>query len=196
MHDTEYTNRPRPKGPKKATARHLENAALYYLRRFASSTENFRRVMLRRVERSARVHGTDREEGAATIEALIQRFSSAGLLDDSTYAGGRALSLFRRGTSERATRAALKSKGLEDDIIDAALASLSDQAAEPELAAACALARRRRLGPYRPIPTSEEQREKDLAALARAGFAYGVARAVVDADSIAELEARAREGGA
>lgn len=203
---TPRPKRPRPKGPKKATGRHLENAALHYLQRFASSTVNFRRVMLRRVERSALVHGTDRAEGAATIEDLIRRYSAAGLLDDATYAAAKALSLFRRGNSPRAIRAKLKSRGVEDAAVESALAALADEAAEPELAAACALARRRRLGPYRVEPRREEgreegraeergkRREKDLAALARAGFGYGVARAVVDADSVEEIEARAREG--
>ncbi len=207
MRDTEPANPPRPKGPrarerprrkepKKATSRHLENAALHYLQRFASSTENFRRVMMRKVERSARAHGTDRAEGAATIEDLIRRFSAAGLLDDSVYAAGKALSLFRRGASPRAIRAALWAKGVDGGAIDAALAALADEAAEPALAAACAHARRRRLGPYRVKPGREERREKDLAALARAGFDYGVARTVVDAESVEEIEARARDGGA
>ncbi len=201
MHESDRANPPRRKGPrrkepKKATSRHLENAALHYLQRFASSTENFRRVMMRRVERSARIHDTDQAEGAAMIEDLIRRFSGAGLLDDSVYAAGKALSLFRRGAPPRAIRAKLKSKGVDDGAIDAALAALTDEAAEPEFAAACVFARRRRLGPYRVKPGREERREKDLAALARAGFGYGVALSVVDADSVEEIEARARDGGA
>ncbi len=214
MHETDRANPPRrerprpkgpkkatgPKGPKKATGKYLENAALHYLQRFASSTENFRRVMMRKVERSARIHDTDRAEGADMIEDLIRRFSDAGLLDDSVYAAGKALSLFRRGAPPRAIRAKLKSKGVDDGAIDAALAALTEEAAEPELAAACVFARRRRLGPYRVKPTREEEREerreKDLAALARAGFGYGIARTVVDADSVEEIEARAREGEA
>jgi regulatory protein len=50
-----------------------------------------------------------------------------------------------------------------------------------EAAAARALARRRRLGPYRPGERAP-YRDKDLAALARAGFRYDVARAVVDGE--------------
>ncbi len=59
---------------------------------------------------------------------------------------------------------------------------------EPELAAALACARRRRLGPYRPPPARKSMRQKDLASLARAGFAYDVARRVVEAETAEELE--------
>jgi len=50
--------------PKKATATHLGNVALWYLQRFAASADSLRKVLMRRVEKSARAHGTDREEGA------------------------------------------------------------------------------------------------------------------------------------
>ena len=49
-----------------------------------------------------------------------------------------------------------------------------------ELKAAAAFARRRRLGPYR-TKDREPNRLRDLAALARAGFAYDLARKVIDA---------------
>ena len=51
-----------------------------------------------------------------------------------------------------------------------------------ELEAARALARRRRLGPWRGPAERAARREKDLAALARAGFGLDLARQVIDAD--------------
>src|SRR3546814_13752721 len=74
------------KGPRKATADSLANAALFYLQRYASSAENLRRVLMRRVERSVRAHGTDRAEGAALVDRLVARYREAGLLDDGAYA--------------------------------------------------------------------------------------------------------------
>ena len=44
-----------------------------------------------------------------------------------------------------------------------------------------ALARRRRLGPFRLPEQRADRRTKDLAAMARAGFAFDVARKVIDA---------------
>lgn len=49
--------------------------------------------------------------------------------------------------------------------------------------AAQAYAKRRRLGPYRRPDQRAAHRDRDLAALARAGFAYGLARRVVDRET-------------
>jgi regulatory protein len=179
------------KAPRKATPKSLENAALHYLGRFASSAANLRAVLLRRVERSARAHGTDRDEGAAAVDAIVARFETSGLLNDRAYAEARAGTLHRRGASARKIRAALMQKGVAQDDIETALDTLRDETADPELAAALTLARRRKLGPFRPEAARAERREKDLAALARAGFGYDVARRVIEAADIDELE---REG--
>ena len=79
----------------------------------------------------------------------------------------------------------------EDRITEAALASLTRQSGDPELAAALNLARRRRLGPYKAPGDREDQRQKDLAVLARGGFGYQIARRVIEAGSVAELEEEA-----
>ncbi|HZW47967.1 MAG TPA: regulatory protein RecX, partial [Microvirga sp.] len=52
---------------------------------------------------------------------------------------------------------------------------------DDEERAARAFARRRKLGPYRPgerVP----YRDKDLAAMARAGFRFDVARSIIDGE--------------
>ena len=48
---------------------------------------------------------------------------------------------------------------------------------------------RRRLGPFRAAPERQERRERDLAALARAGFGYDVARRVIGAETPGDVEA-------
>ncbi len=179
--------RTRP-GPRKVTPKYLENAALFYLQRFATSAANLRRVLMRKVERSARFHGTDPAEGAQWVEALIARFTAVKLLDDALYAESRAQSLRRRGASGRTIALTLRQKGVEGEIIDTAMAAADEAEEKPELAAAARLARKRRLGPYRAAEGRREARERDLAALARAGFSYDVALAVIDAEEPEALE--------
>jgi regulatory protein len=169
--------------PKPASAASLEAAALFYLERFASSAANLRRVLLRRVRRSAALHGTDPEAGTEMIEALIKRFIATGLLDDRVYAEAKSASLHRRGASSRAIAAKLSAQGLERDLITAALSQNGD-----ELEAAAALARRRRLGPFRPEATRDANCQKDLATLARAGFSRRVAEQVLQAEDPAALD--------
>jgi regulatory protein len=181
----------RRRGPRKATPQYLRNAALHYLDRYAASAAHLRRLLIAKVERSARAHGTERTAGAEAVERLIADLVRAGLLDDRRYAGERARALFRRGASARAIRADLRAKGVEAELIDRALDGLLPQAVEPELAAALAFARRRRLGPYRTGPERADHRARDLAALGRQGYGYGLARRVIEADDLADLEAEA-----
>jgi regulatory protein len=178
------------KKPRKVTAESLERAALHYLERYASSAVNLRRVLMRRVLRAAEAHGSEPADGAALIDALVARFRTGGLLDDATYARLRAESLHRQGASRRLTRSKLAAKGVDGEDIGLALAALEDIAPEPDLAAACHYARRRRLGPWRRAGRAES-RERDLAALGRQGFGYDVARKVVDAADPEALEAEA-----
>ena len=74
-------------------------------------------------------------------------------------------------------------------VIDA-LNALREDGADPDLAAACAFARRRRLGPFRRDPAIPLDRDRALAAFARAGFARREAEAVLacaDPDAVAAL---------
>ena len=198
-HDPDPQERPGKAGkrrvPRKATATSLENAALWYLTRFGTSAANLERVLARRVERSARHHGTDRQEGMASIGQLIARYRRSGLLDDRAYAIARAGTLNRRGKPVRAIAFALRAQGVMGEDIDEALSALKDQDADPDLGAAARYARRRRLGPFRAAPEREEHRRRDLAALARAGFGYSVARRIIEAERPGDLEAEDGTGG-
>lgn len=166
---------------KPITQERLDAAALFYLERFATSSANLKSVLMRRIRRSARDHGTDPGEGAAWIDALIQRYLATGLLDDRAYAATKAASLHRRGASARAIAAKLAGKGVPRELVAASLGEADDEsgyAARPggDLAAAAALARRKRLG--RAIRA--EHRQKDLGTLARAGFSRAIAERVLD----------------
>ena len=72
--------------------------------------------------------------------------------------------------------------------VDQALDADRAETPKAELHAACAYARRRRLGPWH-VSEREARRERDLAALARQGYSVDTARQVIDAPSVEELEA-------
>ncbi len=178
------------KPSKPINAIRMERIATHYLARYAGTSASLRRVLLKRVRRSAQEHDTDPEVGKAQIETLIERFEASGLLNDGAFALSRARSLHRRGISRRAIRARLRQKGVGEAEVSAALLALAEEAGDAEsaeLAAAEALARRRRLGPYRRPDAPElsgpehwARRKKELGVLARAGFNYGIAKQIID----------------
>ncbi len=183
--------RKRPYAPS-VTAAALERAALHYLERYASSRENLRRVLMRRVWRAAHAGAIETASGQALVDALIERYAASGLLDDTSYAGHKAAGLVRAGASRHQIRGKLRQKGVAAEAIDGAIAGLEREGAS-EAAAARAFIRRRRLGPYRPAAARDSFRLKDLAALARAGFGVDLARRLLTAPSPDDLERLARE---
>jgi regulatory protein len=177
------------KVPRKVTSKSLENAGLYYLQRFYSSSENFRRVMMRRVRRSVQHHNTNLEEGAQIVDQLVSRFIKIGLLNDLQFAQIRIADLRRRGLSKRAIQAKLMERGFTVSVINECLELLECDKEDPELAALVIFSRKRRIGPFRKtLDQKNDFREKDMAKLTRAGFNYNTARKVISAETSEELE--------
>lgn len=165
----------------------LEEWALSYLGRYASTAENLRQVLRRRVRRRLGAEASgDREDAAAAktlIDALVQRYRETGLVNDAAYAAGRARRGVAQGRSLRRIAVGLAAKGVGAADTAAAIASLREEATDPELAAAIAFARRRRLGPFRrdphPHDRAPELHRAELAAFARAGFTRRTADSVL-----------------
>ena len=178
----------RTKITRKVSAASLENAALYYLGRFATSSGNLRQVLERRIMRAAKHHDTDIEACKQLVGDLIQRYLESGILNDGIYAQAQAASMNKRGKSLRAIRARLRQKAVSSDLIDDAFAVLASEVDQPDLAAAIDYARKRRLGPYRRNTGKPENPKKVLAALARSGFSYSLALRILEAKNVSELE--------
>jgi regulatory protein len=155
------------RGPKKVTPERLERWALAYLERFSASAESLKRVLMRRVERSARAHGTDREADGLLVAELIGRLERSGLVDDSRFAEGRVATLRRQGASSRGIRQRLAAKGVAKEVIQASLADAPGE--------------------------RRDKQERDLAVLARAGFSYETALKVIRAASSEALAALVAE---
>jgi regulatory protein len=169
------------------TAKYLQNAATFYLERYPSTAEGLRRVLNRRVRKARMLEAPVMDNVKEAIETVVAKFVDAGVIDDKAFAQTKARALHRRGTSTRLTRQKLKVAGVAGDTLDQAMVALDEELhtdpRQREARAAAALARRRRLGPFRPAKDRKDFRARDLAAMARAGFAYDVAKKVIDAAS-------------
>lgn len=181
--------------PRKITASYLHNAGLFYLQRYSSSAENFRTVMKRKIDRSCRFHDDDnRDEYLKLLDDLIINFTRSGLLDDQAYARAQVISLRRKGFGARAICARLKAKGLSLPLIKEMLETEENENNATDFKAALRLIQRRRLGPFRRESLEDDdedqarkRRNRELAALARAGFGYNIAGKVLSLE-IEEVE--------
>lgn len=172
------TAKPRAKRPARLpTERRLTNIATFYLKRFSSSAENLRRVLERRIYKMTLERPELRPDALRTAEAVVARLVAAGAVDDEAYALAKA----RTGRALKKPRAKiaakLKAKGVAVAVIDKALDAESSE--DDDFEAGLAIARRRRLGPFR-LRRDQDTDRKDLAALARAGLDFKTAKRVMN----------------
>lgn len=154
----------------------LEQAALRYLNRYDASVEQLRRVLFRYVARSAQ--GDERARAEQDVRALLERYQASRLLDDARYAEALARGLRARGSSARGIVQKLRARGVAPELAAEALERLTTKRGEgedPELVAARAYARKRRLSTRYDLSQPSE-RQKALAALARKGFSFSIAQ--------------------
>ncbi|MHB8873821.1 MAG: regulatory protein RecX [Myxococcaceae bacterium] len=155
----------------------LTNSALFYLRRYSASVMQLRKVLQRRVKRALKERGGDAAQAQAWLDLVVERMVRAGYLDDERLAVAKTASLRRAGKSTRAIRAKLRTKGLPAGLVERA--TQGGRAADEE--AVWTVARKKKLGVFRPEAARRDLRQKDLATLARAGFSYDLAKRPVDA---------------
>lgn len=169
--------------PKPLDAARLGEFALAYVARFATSAAKFETYLKRKL----RERGWE-GEGDPDIAGLVTRYVELGYIDDESYARTRAGGLLRRGYGQRRVNQALGAAGIAEEIRESVRAGEAQQRA-----AALAMVKKRRFGPFGPAALDRARREKQIAAMLRAGHALDSARELVDAASESAAEEWAAE---
>lgn len=168
----------------------LDELALAYVARFATSRAKLTRYLARKIRES---EWTDDVDAMAACAAVADRMERLRFLDDRQYAAMRAGAMTRRGLGARRVRAQLFVDGIAPGDSGEALAEAEDKA----LASAIGFARRRRFGPFAVRGAGDPAlRERQVAAFARAGHSLTLARRILaiapgDEDALAALDAEA-----
>ena len=170
--------RPDRRNPRPISPTRLEEMALAYVARFATSAAKLESYLRRKL----RERGWD-GEGEPPVVATVARYVALGYVDDAAFAKAKTGSLLRRGYGARRIGQALSAAGIAEEVRDEVRAGPSEQRA-----AALALARKRRLGPYGTPPADRAAREKQVAAMLRAGHPLDSARFLVDAATVEQAE--------
>lgn len=172
-------NRRERKPPRPLDAARLDELALAYVARFATSAGKLSDYLRRKL----RERGWE-GEGEADIHAIVSRFVELGYVDDAGFARGKAQSLLRRGYGARRIDQALGAAGIAETLREEARGSDAERRR-----AALVMARKRRFGPFGGGGGLDPaQREKQVAAMLRAGHPLAYAREVVNASSPEALE--------
>lgn len=159
--------RPRPE-PRPLEASSLRDLALAYVGRFATTEMRLRRYLARKLRERGWAG-----EGDPPVDALVAKCVGQGFVDDTAFGEARARSLAGRGYGARRVAASLGAAGIARDTAQAIAGEV-----DPE-AAARRYAERRRFGPWDREPADRDRRQRQLAAMLRAGHSPEIARRVL-----------------
>ncbi len=160
-----------PRTPRPIGAQPLEEMALAYVARFATSAAKLDGYLRRKLRERGWAG-----EGEPPVAAIVARFVQAGYVDDAAYARAKTGSLLRRGYGARRIAQALGAAGIGAEVRDAVRTGAGAQRR-----AALALAQKRGFGPFGKAVPDRPLRERQIAAMLRAGHPLDSARELVNA---------------
>jgi len=162
---------PRPQRPRPPLeSSDLERFALRYVERYATTRAKLADYLKRKIRERGWAGGASPDP-----VALAERMAELGYIDDRAFAEARAGAMGRRGLGARRVTRALRHAGIESEDAEAVAPVIEADAK----ASALAFARRRRIGPYAREPADRPLREKQIAAMIRAGHRLDLARQLV-----------------
>ncbi len=169
-----------PREPRPIDAAQLQEMALGYAARYATTAAKLRQYLARKLRER-----TWTPAEPPDIEGLSARIVALGYVNDRAYAASKTRDLTARGFGQQRVRSALSAAGVSRDDVAAEAVEASP------FVAALAFARRRRLGPFGRdgSPADPAVKRRQMAAMARAGHGFDVARRVIEARNEAAAEA-------
>ncbi len=152
----------------------LEQMALRYVERFATTRGKLADYLRRKV-RERGWEGDAADAPQDLLDALAERLAALGYIDDRGYAESKAASLARRGLGARRIAGAL----VQARVVEADREAIAPAVAARAVEAALLFARRKRLGPWATAQPDRAGREKQLAAMLRAGHGIDLSRRIL-----------------
>ena len=148
----------------------LNELMMAYVGRFATSRAKLA-AYLRRKVRERGWSGA----GEPPVELLADKAARLGFVDDAAFALGKAQSMSVRGFGARRISQALQAAGIGEADGEAARGHARSEAIESALR----FAQRRRFGPFADAPADPRAREKQLAAMLRAGHSLRLSKSIL-----------------
>ena len=168
----------------------LKDLALSYVARFSTTGAKLEGYLARKIRERGVAEDEDGRPCQLDVTAIVTRLVELGYVDDDAYAHAKSRDLTARGFGARRVEQALWAAGVEEQVRSD---HVPGEAASRH--AAVLLAKKRRFGPYGAPPEDDEaseqrhkRREKQVAAMLRAGHLYAHAGFIVDAATQDEIE--------
>ena len=169
----------------------LRDLALAYAARFSTTGAKLEGYLARKIRERGVAEDQDGRAVDLDVRALVERLIELGYVDDAAYARARSRDLTGRGYGKRRVEQALWAAGVDDDVRHDHAPSEAEGRR-----AAILLAKKRRFGIFG-TKLSEDlasdarraAKEKQIAAMLRAGHDFADVRFILDASQEHEIDA-------
>ena len=152
----------------------IKKYAINYLSKYDSSKKNLERILRNKI-RKTNLPKKEKFILYNAINSILSELEDKSILDDKKYTYIKILNYSSRGKSKNFIRNYLLQKGLSKESIDEILYNFELDNANWELESAKIFARKKNLGII-------DNKEKDLAKMARAGFGYDIIKKTLGLD--------------
>ncbi len=174
----------------------LRDLALAYVARFATTAAKLENYLARKIRERGLAEDADGRVRELDVTGLVSRLIELGYVDDEAYARSRSRDLTQRGYGKRRVEQALWAAGVEEQ-------ARSDNAPSEAASrrAAMLLARKRGIGPFArgagqgeddhsdgDFDAARKRREKQVAAMLRAGHLYEHVQFILEASEAEMVE--------
>ncbi|MEM1052523.1 MAG: regulatory protein RecX [Pseudomonadota bacterium] len=168
----------------------LRDLALSYVARFATTGAKLEGYLARKLRERGVAEDEEGRVQTPDVAALVTRLIELGYVNDEAYARSKTRNLTARGYGARRVEQALWAAGVDETVRDDTAPSEAETRR-----AAILLAKKRRFGPFgllaqedEPDEASRKRREKQVAAMLRAGHKFAHITFILDAREEAEIE--------
>lgn len=169
--------------PKRLTEARLYNITLYYLQKFEASEMKVRAMLQKRVQKEALKEVEIPQETPQWIENIIKKVVALGYVDDERFAKNQVRNMAQAGKSRTFIINKLAQNGIDSESAKEYMADYDETEETNETERAKKWLKKHAKGAFR-TKDAKLFYQKDLAALARAGFSYAVAKeALQDVDA-------------
>ncbi len=152
----------------------IESKAIWYLERYATSSQNLRKYLKRKVMNTHLNVGSDE-----IINKIITRLEAQKILNDQFFTESKVRSLLNKGWSTKKIGLKLKELGVSEELIDKNINNLGGNEDEINLVSAKTLVKKKSIGPYRKVEFTDKVKNREFGIMSRAGFSYSISKKVL-----------------
>ena len=154
----------------------LKKLALSYISKYDSTRKNLEMILKKKIFRMKETSKKEKFLFYSSIKKILDEFESKKIINDQNFAEIKIKNLSSNGKSKYFIENTLLKKGVEKKLIKELIKQFDDINPNWEINSALLFAKKKKLGES----DHPENKNKDLAKMARAGFSYDISIKVLE----------------